>query len=169
MRSIRQVIIWGLLVVFLYTSGCASIVSKSSYPITINSNPDQASITITDEDGEDVYTGETPTTVTLNTKAGYFQGKIYTVTFTKEGYEEQMLKIKSTIDGWYVGNCLFGGLFGLLVVDPLTGAMWRLDPDTMTANLVEKTSSLDTTEMTFQFVLLEDVPEGNRSNMIRIK
>jgi hypothetical protein len=38
------------------------------------------------------------------------------------------------MDGWYLGNIVFGGLVGLLVVDPLTGAMWKLDP-TMNADL----------------------------------
>lgn len=39
------------------------------------------------------------------------------------------------MDGWYVGNIIFGGLIGLLLVDPITGAMWKL-PDTAQGNLV---------------------------------
>ena len=31
------------------------------------------------------------------------------------------------LNGWYIGNVVFGGLIGLLIVDPETGAMWRLD------------------------------------------
>lgn len=30
------------------------------------------------------------------------------------------------MDGWYIGNIFFGGLMGLLVIDPITGAMWKL-------------------------------------------
>ena len=57
----------------------------------------------------------------------------------------------------------------MLIVDPLTGAMWKLEPQNINANLAESTSSLDTHEMTLQVVLLEDVPEDLRVNMIRIK
>jgi hypothetical protein len=33
------------------------------------------------------------------------------------------------MDGWYIGNILFGGVIGFLIVDPATGAMWKLgDP-----------------------------------------
>ncbi len=31
------------------------------------------------------------------------------------------------LDGWYFGNLIFGGLLGILIIDPATGAMWRLD------------------------------------------
>lgn len=31
------------------------------------------------------------------------------------------------MDGWYIGNLLFGGLIGMLIVDPATGAMYKLD------------------------------------------
>lgn len=169
MNRTRHIITWGVLFAFLLTSGCASIVSKSSYPVTINSTPEQANITITDEKGEKVFAGQTPTTVTLDTKAGYFKGKSYNVTIAKEGYSEQTIMIKSEMDGWYIGNLLFGGLVGMLIVDPLTGAMWKLEPQDVNANLVESTSSLDTSEMALQVVLLEDVPENLRVNMIRVK
>jgi hypothetical protein len=36
--------------------------------------------------------------------------------------------LTSTIDGWYWGNLLIGGIIGMVFVDPLTGAMWKLDP-----------------------------------------
>jgi len=38
------------------------------------------------------------------------------------------------MSGWYWGNILIGGLIGMLVVDPLTGAMYKL-PDGANANL----------------------------------
>lgn len=34
--------------------------------------------------------------------------------------------MRSTLDGWYFGNIVFGGLLGILVIDPYTGAMYRL-------------------------------------------
>jgi hypothetical protein len=34
----------------------------------------------------------------------------------------------STVNGWYVGNVILGGMIDLLVVNPATGAMWTLTP-----------------------------------------
>ncbi|MCP4396618.1 MAG: hypothetical protein GY801_04845 [bacterium] len=160
---------WGLLGVFLFISGCATIVSDSSYPITFNSDPEQTTITVNNSRGEEIYTGKTPTIVTLNSGAGFFKGERYTVTFVKEGYEEHIAYIESTMDGWYIGNLAFGGLLGLLIIDPLTGAMWRLEPEQVSASLTPKTSSVDNYEEAIQFVLLENVPEHLRSKMIQIQ
>lgn len=148
--------------------GCASIVGKSAYPVAISSQPDQAEISITDESGKTIFTGKTPTTVTLNTKAGYFSGKDYTVTFTKPGYAKQMAQIQRGVSGWYIaGNLFFGGLVGWLIVDPLTGAMWTLDEQT-TATLSPQTSRQDSTA-TLQVVLLDVVPDSLRSKIVRIQ
>ena len=54
----------------------------------------------------------------------------------KEGYGKQVATISAELDGWYIGNIVFGGLIGMLIVDPATGAMWRLD-DSVNASLVE--------------------------------
>lgn len=50
------------------------------------------------------------------------------------------LDIVSTVNGWYIGNILFGGVIGLLAVDPATGAMYSF-PDSVNAtlNVSEKT------------------------------
>ena len=148
--------------------GCASIVGKSAYLVAITSQPDQADITIADETGKTIFNGKTPTTVTLNTKAGYFRGKDYTVTFAKAGYTKHTAQIRRGVSGWYIaGNLFFGGLIGWLIVDPLTGAMWTLEEQT-TATLSAQTSQWDA-RATLQIVLLEAVPESVRSRMIRIQ
>lgn len=150
-------------------AGCASIVSKSMYPVNINSSPEGAEITITDEAGNNVYTGQTPTTVTLKTKRGYFKGKNYTVTFKKTGYDSHSAVISRKTDGWYIyGNLLFGGLIGWLIIDPATGAMWKLKED-VSATLTTQTASLNTEEQSIKIVRLEDVPEDLRDKMISIK
>ncbi|NOT54409.1 MAG: hypothetical protein HOP18_07380 [Deltaproteobacteria bacterium] len=148
--------------------GCASIVGKSAYPVAITSQPDQADISITDESGKTIFTGKTPTTVTLNTKAGYFSGKDYTVTFTKPGYAKHTAHIRRGVSGWYIaGNLVFGGLIGWLIVDPLTGAMWTLDEQT-TATLSPQTSLQDS-PATLQVVLLDVVPDSLRARMIKVR
>ena len=50
------------------TASCATIVSDSSYPLAVNSNPDGASFTVTNREGVEVNRGTTPMTVEL--KAG---------------------------------------------------------------------------------------------------
>jgi hypothetical protein len=113
--------------VALYSTGCASIVSKSSYTVAINSHPDKASFRIDDEDGNTVHAGTTPATVTLDAGGAYFDGYDYMVTFDKPGYSGRTVQLSSSIDLWYVfGNLFIGGLIGWVIVDPLTGAMWKL-------------------------------------------
>ena len=118
----------------LICSGCASIVSKSQYPVTINSTPSGALVTIKNERGMEIHKGPSPTTVTLNASAGFFQPARYTFTFEKEGYYPSSASLSADLDPWYIGNIFFGGLIGWFIVDPATGSMWRLD-DTVLANL----------------------------------
>lgn len=112
--------------VFVFLFGCSSIISKSSYPVVINSNPDSAIFEITNKAGQKIQNGKTPATVTLKSSSGYFKGESYTINLKKEGYKDQTYTITSTVDGWYFGNILFGGLIGMLIVDPATGAMYNL-------------------------------------------
>jgi hypothetical protein len=58
-----------------------------------------------------------------------------------------LLKIKSKIDGWYFGNLIFGGLIGLVIVDPLTGSMWTLSPRELTYNLISTNLNLAPEEL----------------------
>lgn len=122
--------------VLLSTPACASIVSKSDYPVTISTSPTQADIVVRNEEGIEVFRGTAPTTLTLDASDGFFSRANYQVEITKEGYDTRVLPIKGTLDGWYIGNILFGGLIGMLIVDPATGAMWKL-PDVHTASLVQ--------------------------------
>ncbi len=107
-------------------AGCSSIVSKSDYPVTVNSSPDGAEFTITNKTGQKIESGVTPSTVTLKSSSGFFQGESYTIEVNKEGFTPKTYTITSSIDGWYFGNILLGGLIGMLIVDPATGAMFSL-------------------------------------------
>lgn len=120
--------------VLLLTSGCASIVSKSTYPVLIDSDPRGAEFTIENRSGTVVAQGTTPNTVSLEASAGFFSGETYSVRFKKANYGTVHRTIDSSMDPWYVGNLLFGGFIGLLIVDPATGAMWKL-PDRSRAYL----------------------------------
>lgn len=121
----------------ILSTGCASIVSQSSWPISVKSTPDSAKFSITNEKGEKVHTGTTPALVTLKSSSGYFDGESYSLQFSKEGYQDTISTIDSSINGWYFGNILFGGLVGLLIVDPASGAMFKL-PDVSNTELTKK-------------------------------
>jgi hypothetical protein len=107
-------------------SGCSSLVSKSDYAVAINSDPGGSTFVITNRAGQKVESGVTPETVTLSSSAGYFKGETYTLVLNKEGFTEKTYTITSSVDGWYYGNILLGGLIGMLIVDPATGAMYNL-------------------------------------------
>ena len=50
---------------------CATILGKSSYPVSINTNPVGAGISITDKKGKEVYKRQSPATVTLKSCAAF--------------------------------------------------------------------------------------------------
>jgi len=118
----------------LLSFGCASIVSKSQYPVNITSAPMGATIIVEDKSGNQILKSRTPAMVTLSAGSGYFSAAQYTITFIKEGYNTQRKTLSPGIDGWYIGNIFIGGLIGLLIVDPITGAMYKLD-ERVNANL----------------------------------
>ncbi|MBO9201066.1 MULTISPECIES: hypothetical protein [Niastella] len=111
------------------TTSCASIVSKAVYPITIDSEPRNARITITNRRGIEVFDGHTPALVKLKPGGGFFQRAIYDIEISKVGYVTKRIPISAKLNGWYFGNFLFGylGLLGILVIDPASGAMYRIN------------------------------------------
>jgi hypothetical protein len=107
-------------------TSCASIVSHTHYPVRIDSAPDEASFSVVNRKGKEVATGVTPQIVTLKAGNGYFKKGIYTIHFNKPGYKESFHILEAHVNGWYFGNFGFGGVIGFLIVDPATGAMYRL-------------------------------------------
>jgi len=145
--------------------GCASIVSKSEYPVSISSEPQCAEISITNSKGETVFTGKTPTTITLKAGSAYFKGETYKVSFKQQGYTPYCAQIERGVDGWYVaGNLFFGGLIGWLIVDPLTGAMWKLE--NLHVYLDAQASSFQSEGL--HVVSLDDVPSHLHSKLVKL-
>jgi hypothetical protein len=136
MTSMKKLALAASISASLFVSGCASIVSDSQYPVVVKSEPSGAEYQIRNRNGSLVHQGTTPSTVTLKSGAGYFKGERYKLHFSKEGYEDQDHTMDSSMDGWYWGNLIFGGVIGMLAVDPATGAMYKL-PQAKTANLIQ--------------------------------
>ena len=148
-------------------SSCASIVSKSSYPISINSNPTEAKITITDKKGIAIYTGHTPATLKLKSGSGFFGKARYQVTFEKQGYDVKIAPVEFKLNGWYFGNILFGGVIGLLIVDPATGAMYRLDTEFLNESLTKSVASVDAKEL--NVLDIKTIPNDWKNHLILVQ
>jgi len=154
----------------LALSGCATILGDKTQLIGIKSTPSEASINITDEKGVSIYKGNTPTSVTLQKSDGsYFGGKTYQVSIEKPGYKTTRITLDTKVNAWYVaGNLVFGGLIGWLVVDPLSGAMYTIKPEDVSAQLAAQGTTGMSNEKGFHIVLLEDVPSPIRHHLNRI-
>lgn len=161
-----KTIVKSLLVILTAVSvvGCATIVSRSSWPLTVNTNPNGAQVEITDRNGLTVFKGSAPATVKLNSGAGFFVPQRYNIKISQEGYEEKIVTVSCTINGWYLGNVIFGGLIGLLIVDPLSGAMYRLETNLVNVNLDQKATS----ERTLQIIDINDLPQEYRKHLIAL-
>jgi len=78
------------------------------------------------------------------------------------------VKVETSPNGWYIaGNIVFGGIIGWFIVDPFSGAMYNLSPESINADLGEKTSSINGVT-SFKIVLLEDVPMEFRDKMVKL-
>lgn len=149
-----------LLTAFLST-GCASIVHGGDRKVKIFSTPPGATFVVTNHDTKEVVaTGTTPFTIRLRPGDDYFHGQNYvltltppdvatlnatamnsnmttgTATATSQPNGPVTFDINPKLSPWYVGNVVFGGLIGLLIVDPLTGAMWDLGPSTINHSFI---------------------------------
>jgi len=128
--SVRNVLVAvGLLSLALPTAGCASIVSGSKQEVNLTSHPVSAALTVTTEKGAPVWAGNTPATIELPRE------KAYIITAEVPGYAPATARIDKSLNGWFIGNLLCGGIIGG-IIDYASGAMWKLDPDMVTIDLV---------------------------------
>jgi hypothetical protein len=122
----------------LLFTGCASIVGKTRYPVTISSNPPGAHYVVKKENGVVISKGITPNVVILSSSFGFADGARYIVDFDRNGVQ-QSFPLEGHLNYWYLANFISWGIPGLLV-DPITGAMWKLD-DTIMASFPEACSN----------------------------
>lgn len=123
--------LWMIVVTFLIVSaqGCATIVSGKKQEMTFNSEPEGATVTVSGR-----VLGKTPMTLQLDKKTDQ------SVTFEKEGYKSQTMQLTTTIDGWFWGNIVIGGLFGS-TTDAVTGAVHEYAPSQYYVTLAPDTNS----------------------------
>ncbi|MNN62205.1 hypothetical protein D3C81_1774870 [compost metagenome] len=111
-----------------------------------------------------VHTGNTPSTVTLKSGSGYFSGQTYKLHFKKDGYPDKSVELDSSLSGWYWGNILIGGLIGMLIVDPLTGAMYKL-PEHASADMGQPLEK-DSAELKIGFI--DDLSATQRERLVPV-
>ena len=153
-----------LISVVLFSS-CATIFTKTKYQLMVNSNPDGATLVITDKKGNDVYVGTTPASLMLKSSSGFFSGAEYRVRISHPGYNDKIVTVSSKIEGWYFGNLLFGGLLGILIIDPATGAMWRLDTSQIFADLAPSQAN-NTLEL--KIMDINDIPDKWKNHLVSV-
>ena len=153
-----------LLLCSLLLSSCATIFTKSSYPVVFNTDPQGAQLTIKNRAGITVYSGTTPANIRLKAAAGYMSREEYQIEIKKEGYTAKLFTISASLDGWYIGNIVLGGLIGMLIVDPASGAMFKISEKQVNETL----SPLSTSEL--QVYDINHLPEGvDKSNLVAIQ
>jgi len=101
------------------TSGCATIISGTSEPVTINSSPEGATIT---QNG--IILGKTPTTISLNREANPV------LELSKEGYQKQSVPLNTSFNPWVLTNVIWCMSCVLsTTTDYATGAAWQYAPN----------------------------------------
>lgn len=101
----------------LWLTGCASIVDGNSQSVSFASNPEGATVYL-----NGAAIGKTPVSVTAKRKGGS-----QPVRFTKEGHQDIEIQLISTINPWFFGNIVTGGLLGSST-DGLSGAAFKYEP-----------------------------------------
>ncbi|WP_298448829.1 PEGA domain-containing protein [uncultured Marinobacter sp.] len=99
------------------SSGCASVVSGTDQNLTFNSEPEDATVTVSGR-----VLGKTPLTVPVD------RGSNQSITFEKEGYKTYTAQLSTTTNPWFFGNIVIGGLLGS-TTDGVSGAIHEFSPD----------------------------------------
>ena len=162
----------GLVAAASLMSGCATIVSKSRWPVAISSSPVGATITVTNRRGSEVYAGTTPAAVVLKSGSSFFKREIYKIDFKMPGYSPKTTTLEADLNGWYFGNLIFGGALGMLIVDPATGSMYRISQEALqTANLtkLEAMTRPPVAPGGLEIVSIDQVPADLRAAMVPLK
>lgn len=124
--------------VALALSGCASIFSGTTQDVAVRTTQG-AKFSVTNSYGSRVASGtvgeDALASANLVRSVGYFSPQAYKMKISKIGYHPKIVEVDPGMNGWYFGNLLFGGFVGMVIVDPLTGAMFRLVPRTDDAEL----------------------------------
>lgn len=165
---LRQVAMTAMFGVCTALSGCATIVHSGPRSIPIASSPAGAKVAIYDRSNTLVMTNTTPFVAELPVKYGYFKGQSYRMEFELPGHATAVVNLDSSVSGWYFANLVFGGLIGMLIVDPLTGAMFNLKPEKIEQPLSVAQTQVIHDGKGLLVVMLSQTTQDERANMVRV-
>jgi hypothetical protein len=131
-------------------NSCATIISGSRQEVLINSNPKKALVSI-----NEIEMGQTPIQKKLK------RNQEYNVILNLEGYKPYRTTLEKKFNVWYVGNVLIGGIIGL-VVDPITGAMYKLKPEEINGHPKKGTTYRTDNGMLFITISMEVDPDWEK-------
>jgi len=138
-----------LVTVLVFSAACGTLMNGTQHHLAITSTPLGAKVTV---DNREFF--DTPITAVLD------KNKPHTVQIELEGYLPFEMKISRKLDGWAILGDLFL-LYGPgLVVDLITGGIYKLSPEQMQAELKKEDLGLiDQRELLYISVVLEPAPE----------
>ena len=147
-----------------FISGCASIVSKSSWPYYMETDPPGATVSVENKKGKEIFRGRTPAVVKLRSGAGFFKKESYIISYSKSGFKEKKINVECKLNGWYFGNILLGGAIGMLIVDPATGAMFKLNDEGSHETLDPVTSTISS----LKIVDIHQIPKDWQEKLVAL-
>ena len=122
---------WAVLALVIVLGGCGALFNNGPAKVMFTSQPSEAEVWI---DGNRF--GTTPLVVDLSKK------KSYTVSFRKDGFDEQVRTLNNKVSPTYVVLDILGGLVPV-IVDAATGAWYVLEADNVQATLPARSGQLD--------------------------
>jgi uncharacterized protein YceK len=122
-RGLRWIAALVLLAQLLLLAGCASIMHGTTQQVAVSSSPTGAQVTV-----DAMERGVTPVIADLKRKDNHV------VRVTMDGYQPFEMALTRSVSGWVWGNLVFGGIPGL-AIDAITGGLYKLSPEQVTAQL----------------------------------
>ncbi len=140
-------------------AGCASVISGARQSVSIKSHPSDAKVTVYNINGAQAAVGQSPAVFRLPRSNGFFAKAEYRIVIEKQGYRTAEVQLEAKLNGWYFGNLFIGGLLGLVVIDPATGAMWSLSPKLVDEVLKPQNASRIREEGGLVVMLRQNLPD----------
>jgi uncharacterized protein YceK len=132
----------------LALTGCASLMHGTSQDIGISSSPTGATVSVDNQS-----TGQTPYIAHLSRKDNHV------VKLDLPGYAPAEMTLTRKTSGWVWGNIVFGGIIGL-AVDAMTGGLYNLTPEQLSATLASQKASMAPTKDGIFVVLVPKAEAG---------
>jgi len=104
----------------------------------------------------------------LNSGAGFFKKESYVIRYELDGYPTREIPLEFKVNGWYWGNLLLGGVIGMLIIDPATGAMYKPSIDYVQATLTKNpVGSLDASP-SLKICSIGEVPKDMEKQLVKV-